>query len=106
MTENSFEIPQTMSDCAEQNVKQANAAYKHLTDLINKSVAMDSMPSAGFKDLQDSAMDFAMENADSACMFASKVSNAKTPQEILTLQTRFAQNCMQALAKQMQDTKG
>ena len=31
MTENSFEIPQTVSDWAEQNVKQANAAYEHLS---------------------------------------------------------------------------
>jgi hypothetical protein len=84
MTENSFEIPQTMSDCAEQNVKQANAAYKQPTDFVNKSVALGAMPSVGFKDLQDRAMDFALENSESACTFAGQVSNAKTTQEILT----------------------
>ena len=100
MTENPFEIPQTMCDWAEQNVKQAHAASTQLTDFVNKNVAMDAMPSVGFKDLRDRAMHFAMENAESACAFASKVSNAKTPQEILTLQTRFVQNRMQAFAKQ------
>ncbi len=104
MTENSFEIPQTMS--VEQKVKQANAAYKQLTDFVIKSVAMDAMPSVGFKDLQDRAMDFALENAEAACTFAGKVNNAKTHHEILTLQTRFAQNRTRAFAKQTLDTKG
>ena len=106
MTENPFEIPQTMRDWPERNVRQAHAAHKQLTDFVNKSVAMGAMPSVGFKDLQDRAMDFAMENAESACTFAGKVCDAKTPQEILTLQTRFAQDRMQAFVKQTQETKG
>jgi hypothetical protein len=102
MTENSFEIPQTMSDCAEQNVKEANAAYKRLTDVLDKSVAIGAIPSMGFKGLQNHAMDFALENTESACTFAAKVSNATTTQEILTLQARFAQNRMLAFANQTQ----
>jgi len=100
MTENPFEIPQNMCDWAEQNVKRAHAAYTQLSDFVNKSVAMGEMPSVGFKDLQDRAMDFAMENAESARTFAGKVCDAKTPEEILTLQTRFAQDRMQAFIKQ------
>ena len=106
MTQNSFEIPPTMSGWAEQNVKQANAAYMQLTDFVNKSVAMGAMPSVGFKDLQYRAMDFAMENAESACAFAGRVCDAKTPHEILTLQTRFAQDRMHAFVKQTQYSKG
>ena len=65
-----------------------------------KTGAMPSNPmTAGFKDAQDNAMDFALENAESACGFASKVRKAKTSQEILTLQTRFAQDRMQAFVK-------
>ncbi len=64
MTENSFEIQQAMSDCAEQHVKQANAAYKQLADFVNKSITTGAMPSVGLKDFQDRAMDFALENAE------------------------------------------
>jgi hypothetical protein len=72
-----------------------------------KTGAMPSNPmTAGFKDAQDHAMDFALENAESACRFASKVRKAKTSQEILTLQTRFAQDRMQAFVKQGQDSAG
>jgi hypothetical protein len=106
MTENPFEIPQTMCDWAEQNVRQANAAYEQLGDSVNKSVAMGLMSSEGFKNLQDRAMAFAMENAETACMFAGKVCNAKTAQEILTLQTRFVQDRMQAFVKQAPETNG
>jgi hypothetical protein len=42
---------------------------------------------AGFKDAQDRALEIAMENADSAFMFAGQVCNAQTLQDIVTLQT-------------------
>jgi len=72
-----------------------------------KTGAMPSNPmTAGFKGAQDRAMGFALENAESACTFASKVCNAKTSQEILTLQTRFAQDRMQSFVKQGQDSAG
>ena len=71
---------------------------------------MSAMPSnlmaAAFKDVQGRAMDFAKENAESVFTFAGKVSNAKTPQEVLTLQTQFAQDRMQAFTAQTQGTKG
>ena len=38
MAENPFEIPQTMRDLAEQNLKQAHAAYEQITDFVTKSV--------------------------------------------------------------------
>ena len=69
--------------------------------------ALPTNPKAAvFKDLQGRAMDFAMENAESARTFAGKVCDAKTPEEILTLQTRFAQDRMQAFVKQGQDSAG
>ena len=103
MTENPFEIPQTMRDRAEQDVDQVHATHKQLTDFVNKSVAMHAV---GFKDLQDRAMDFAKENAELAFTFAGKVCNAKTPQEILTLQIRFAQDRMQTFVANTQALYG
>ena len=58
--------------------------------------------SGGFKDLQNRAMDIAMENAESTLAFAAKISNAKTSQDILALQTRYAQDRMQAFVTQTQ----
>ena len=38
MADNPFEIPQQMRDLAEQNIKQAHAAYEQLTDFATKAV--------------------------------------------------------------------
>jgi len=106
MNENLFEIPQAMRDLAEQDLTHAHAA-----DFEDKTarVGMAAMPSpmaASFTDVRERAMDFAKENAESACAFAGKVCNAKTPQEILTLQTRFAQDRTQTFIKNTQELCG
>ena len=109
MVDNPFEIPQAMRDVAEQNLKQAHAAYEQLMAFVTK--AMDAwigeMPAnpmtAGFKDAQDRALEIAMENADSAFTFAGEVCNAQTLQDIVTLQTQFAQDRMQAFVTQTQE---
>ena len=48
MAENPFEIPQQMRDLAEQNIKQAHAAYEQLTDFVTKAVGawMGAMPAS------------------------------------------------------------
>ena len=56
----------------------------------------------GFKDVQDRVMAFAKENGESALTFGGKMSSAQTPQEILQLQTQFAQDRMQAFVTQTQ----
>ena len=57
---------------------------------------------AGFKDMQGRAMDIAKENAESTFTFAGKINNARTPQDIATLQMQFAQDRMQAFVAQTQ----
>ena len=54
------------------------------------------------KDMQGRAMQIAKENAESVFTFAGKISNALTPQDIVTLQTQFTQDRMQAFAAQTQ----
>ena len=108
MADNRFEIPQAMRDLTEQNLKQAHAAYKQLTDFVAKAMdawtgALPSNPMAAVvKEVQGRAMHIAMENAESVFTFASKISNALTPQDIVTLQTQFAQDRMQAVVRQTQ----
>ena len=112
MSDNPFEITQPMRELAEQNMKQAHAAYEQLADFMTKTMGtwMGAMPSnpmaVGFKDLQDRAMDFAKDNAELAFSFASKICNAQTPQEILQIQTQFAQDRMQALVTHTQELCG
>ncbi|MGA8769546.1 MAG: phasin family protein [Rhodomicrobium sp.] len=112
MVENPFEIPQQMRDLAEQNIKQAHAAYEQLTDFVTKAISawMGAMPASpvatGFKDFQDRAAEIAKKNADSAFALVEKIVKAQTFQEILTLQTQFAQDRMQAFTTQTQQLFG
>ena len=108
MADNPFEIPQALRDVSEQNLKQARAAYEQLTDFMTKAMgawtgALPSNPMAAVvKDVQDRAMQIAKENAESVFTFAGKISNVRTPQDIVTLQTQFAQDRMQAFVTQTQ----
>jgi len=108
MTDNPIEIPQNLRDMSEQSLKQAHAEYENLTDFVTKAMGiwMGVMPAnpiaTGFKDVQDRVMAFAKENGESALTFAGKVSKASTFQELLTLQTQFAQNRMQVFTTQTQ----
>ena len=109
MAENPFEIPQQMRDLAEQNIKQAHAAYEQLTDFVTKAVGAwtDALPAspvvAGFKEVQDRAAEIAKKNADSAFALVGNIAKAQNFQEILTLQTQFAQDQMKAFTTQTQE---
>jgi hypothetical protein len=109
MADNPYDIPHAIHDHAEENMRQAHAAYEELTDYVNKAMSawMGAMPSNSmavhFKDVQDRAMDFAKDNAESAFAFAGKVCNTQTPQELFSLQTRFAQDRMQAFIAQTEE---
>jgi hypothetical protein len=108
MAVNQFEIPHALRDLSEQSLKQAHSAYEQFTDLVTKSMGawMDAMPANpmtdGFKDMQGRVMEFAVENADSAFAFAGKICNAPTAQDIVTLQTQYAQERMQAFVAHTQ----
>jgi hypothetical protein len=109
MADNPFEIPQQMRDLAEKNIKQAHAAYEQLTDFVTKAVGAwaDALPAspvvAGFKEVQDRAAEIAKKNADSAFALVEKIAKAQNFQEILTLQTQFAQDQMKAFTIQTQE---
>ena len=95
MTDNPFEIPQELRVALDQNVQHAHAAYEQVTDLVTNTIRawMTAVPAnpmlTGFQDIQNSAMDFAKENAEALFTLAGKISNAKSPQEILALQAQF-----------------
>src|SRR6516165_4200883 len=109
MAENPFEIPQQMRYLAEQNIKQAHAAYEQLTGFVTKAIDawMGAMPASpmvtGFKDVQDRAAEIAKKNGDSAFALAEKIAKAQNFQEILAFQTQFAQDQMKAFTTQTQE---
>ena len=109
MADTPFEIPQQMRDLADQNIKQAHAAYEQLTDFVTKAVGawMGAMPSsalvAGTQEVQDRAAEIAKKNADSAFALVEKIAKAQNFREILTLQTQFAQDQMKAFTTQTQE---
>ena len=109
MAETPFEIPQHMRDMAEQNMKQARAAYEQLVEFMTKAMDawMGAMPAnhmtTGFKDVQSRAAEIVKENGALAFALAEKMTKAQNLQEVLTLQTQFAQDRMQALTTQTQE---
>ena len=108
MADNPLEIPQTLRDVSEQNLKQARAAYEQLTDFVTKATgawtgAVPSNPMATvLKDVQDRIAATAKQNAESVFALVEKIAKAQNFQEALTLQTQFAQDRMQAFATQTQ----
>ena len=109
MADNPFQISKTLRDFAEQNTKQAHAAYEQLNDFVTKAMgawtgALASSPmAAGFKDVQGRAVQIAKENAKSAFALAEKLTKAQNFPEILTLQTQYAQDRIQTFVTQTQE---
>ena len=109
MNQNAFEIPQQMRDLAQKNIEQASAIYGQFMDAMTQAMGMWSktMPAnemaSGFKAVQDRATKFAKQNAEAGFALASDLANAKDLQEVLALQSRYAQVQMQAYALQAQE---
>ena len=105
----SFEIPPELRDLAEKNVEQARAAYGQFMDFITQAMgAWTNTPGAAefgvgnFKAIQDKAISFAKENAERSFALASDLARAKDIQEVVTLQSRYAQTQMQTFGIQAQ----
>ena len=106
-----FQIPQELREFAEKNVEQARVAYGQLMEFMTQAVrAWSTAPStvmaSGFKVVQERAIQFAKENADAGFTLASELAKAKDLQDILRLQSNFAQTQMHCYARQAQELAG
>ena len=107
--QNPFEIPEQMRKMAEQSVEQARTTYGQFMDaMLNaQNMWLSSMPhnaaTDGFKEVQALGVKFARENSDAALNLASDLSKAKDYSEVLSIQSRYAQNQMQTFALQGQE---
>ena len=109
MTQNPLEIPQQMRDLAQKNIEQASVAYGQFMGAMTQAMDMWTKPmsanqmTSGFKIVQEQATKFAKQNAEVGFALASDLAKAKDIQEVLALQTRYAQTQMQAYALQAQE---
>lgn len=106
---NPFEIPQQMRELAEKNVEQARNSYAQFLEAMMKASTMwmGAVPpndmTIGFKSVQDRAMRFTKQNADTCFNMATEIAAAKDMQDLLAIQSRYAQQMMQTFSLQAQD---
>ena len=110
MTQNTpFEMPQQLRELAEKNVEQARNSYSQFLDAMAKAAGMWSAAipqneaTSGFKAVQERATRFSKQNADACFNMATELAAAKDIQDILGIQSRYAQIQMQAYATQAQE---
>jgi phasin len=103
-----FEIPQQLRELVEKNIEQARTTYGQLMDAMTQAMsAWLSAPSeamtSGFKAIQERAIQFAKENAEAGFALANDLTKAKDLQDVLRMQSSFAQKQMASYAKQAQE---
>ena len=109
MTQNPFEMPKEMRETAEKNIEQAQTAFHQFTEAMAQSMSMwtKAIPAnqltSGFAGVQDRAARFAKQNAEAGFALASDIAKAKDIQEVLSLQSRYAQTQMQSYTLQTQE---
>ena len=109
MAENKpFEIPPQVRELAEKNIDQARKFYDQWMEGISQVMNMWSSTPAGemvpgFDGLRERAIKFAKDNAEAAFAQAEKLAQAKDVQDLMTLQSHYAQAQMRSYATQAQE---
>lgn len=109
MAQNPFEFSQQFRELTERNLEQARSAYTQFLDAMTQAAGMwtKGLPANqltnGFQAVQEKAIGFAKENAEASFSLASDLAAAKDVQQVLALQTQFAQAQIQAYTAQAQE---
>ena len=104
-----FEIPQHLRELTEKNLEQARAGYGQFMDAMTQAMgkwaqgAPANPMTAGFKVVQDRAIKFAKQNAETCFNLAGELANAKDLTDVMGIQARHAQTLMQTYALQAQE---
>lgn len=102
-----FEIPADMRKFAEQSMEQARKAFdsfveatqRAMNDLEGRAQAARS----GAMDVSGRAMTFAERNMAASFEFAQNLVRARTPEDVLRLQTDYVKAQIQALNEQTKE---
>ena len=98
MARDPFEFPQHLRELTETNVGQARAAYAQFVDAMTQAMSLwlNAMPqnemTAGFKAVQERVIRFGKQNIEAGLNFASDLANATSLQDMLDIQTTYAQS--------------
>jgi len=99
-----MEIPAEMRAFAEKSVDEARKAFEGYMDAATKAVGSVEKSAeniqANTRDLGRKAMGFAEDNVHASLDFIQKLVSARDVQEVVRLQTEFAQAQMKNLAEQ------
>lgn len=102
-----FEIPKSMRDAAEQSVNQARSAYEQFIDASRKAQEMVEKSQGSMltsaREIQQKSLAFATENAQAGFDLAEKLVRAKDFQETLEIQATFARQRMEAYSRQARE---
>ena len=103
-----FDIPPELRELVEKNVEQAQAAYGQFIDFLTQvsSMAPASKMLPGLEAVRERAIEFAKENGERFFDLANALARAKDIQEVLTLQSQYAQTQMQSYAVQAKELGG
>lgn len=99
-----YEVPPEMRDFAERSVEQARKAFDSFMSAAQRAAGTigntQQTAKSGAREIGKTAMDYAEQNVSAAFDFASKLVNAKDPQEILALQSEFMRAQLATFAEQ------
>jgi hypothetical protein len=109
MAENQpFEIHQELRELAEENVERARKLYLQFMDGVAQAMGAWSTAStdawaSSFVGVRERAIKYAKENAEAGFVLASELAKARDLQELVTLQSHYAQKQMKLYALQTQE---
>ena len=102
-----FNFPTELRDLTEQCIKAQTSYGQFMHGLTQAINAWSSVPSntlaAGFSEVQERAMEFAKENAESSFALARDLASAKDLQDVISIQSQYAQTQIQTYASQVQE---
>ncbi len=109
MDRDPFEFSQPLRKLTETNVEQARAAYAQFVDAMTQAMDLwlNAMPqnevTAGLRVVQGQVIRFGKQNVEAALNLASDLAKATSLQEMLDLQTTYAQTQLPIFGHQAQE---
>jgi phasin len=101
-----FEIPEKMREMADRSVEQARKAFDQFLDATQKAVATAEGSARSFRegaaDVNRQALAFIEDNVAASFDFAHRLVQARTVEEMATIQREFVQNQLKTAADQGQ----
>ncbi len=106
------QMPQSMRELAAMSIDQVRAAYTQLPEAARKAQEMVKAITPpnpvvqGLSEVQERAMSFAQQNLDASFALADELSKASDLAELQQIQSKYAQQQLQAYALQVQELTG